>query len=180
MSVSTCDSTPRPSRHRRQGHYGLARQVRLHADAITDAVHRHAPAAVRVGLESGQLSNWLTLGLRRRQMPVVCLDARHVKAALGLQLNKTNANDASGLAQVVRTGWYRDVAVESMNAHTLRLLLVARSQLVSQRQAIANTLRELLKTFGLRIARCSKGLFAPASARWLTATTPCLPRRARC
>ena len=130
-------------------------------EAITEAVHKHAPAAVRVGLETGQLSNWLTLGLRRHQVPVVCLDARHVKAALSLQLNKTDANDAHGLAQVVRAGWYREVAVKGMDAHTLRLLLVARAQLVSQRQAIANTVRGLLKTFGLRVARCSKGLFAP-------------------
>jgi Transposase IS116/IS110/IS902 family len=63
---------------------------------------------VRVGLETGQLSNWLTLSLRRRGVPVVCMDARHAKAALSLQINKTDANDAFGLAQVVRTGWYRN------------------------------------------------------------------------
>jgi transposase len=129
-------------------------------EAITQTIHRHAPGVVRIGLETGQLSNWLTLGLRRRQLPVVCLDARHVKAALSLQINKTDANDALGLAQIVRSGWYREVAVKSMDAHTLRLLLVARAQLVSQRQAVANTVRGLLKTFGLRVARCSKGLFA--------------------
>ena len=94
-------------------------------------------------------------------MPVACLDARHAKAALKLQLNKTDANDALGLAQIVRTGWYREVAVKGMDAHTLRLLLVARAQLVSQRQALANTVRGLLKTFGLRIACGSGGLFAP-------------------
>jgi transposase len=64
---------------------------------------------VRVGLETGQLSNWLTLSLRRRGVPAVCMDARHAKAALSLQINKTDANDAFGLAQVVRTGWYREV-----------------------------------------------------------------------
>ena len=82
-------------------------------------------------------------------MPVVCLDARHAKAALKLQLNKTDANDALGLAQIVRTGWYREVAVKGMDASTLRLLLVARAQLVSQRQALANTIRGLFKAFGL-------------------------------
>jgi transposase len=130
-------------------------------EAITETLHKHAPALVRVGLETGQLSNWLTLGLRRCGVPVVCLDARHAKAALSLQFNKTDANDALGLAQIVRTGWYREVAVKSMDAHTLRLLLVARAQLISQRQTIANTVRGLLKTFGLKIARGSQGLFAP-------------------
>ena len=56
-------------------------------DAITGTVQKYAPAAVRVGLETGQLSNWLTLNLRRRGVPVVCLDARHAKAALSLQIN---------------------------------------------------------------------------------------------
>ena len=129
-------------------------------ELITAAVRQHAPAAIRVGLETGQLSNWLTLNLRRRGVPVVCLDARHAKAALSLQINKTDANDAFGLAQIVRTGWYREVAVKSMDAHTLKMLLVARAQLVSQRQATANTIRGLLKTFGLVIARGAKGLFS--------------------
>jgi transposase len=57
-------------------------------EAIAATVHKHAPALVRVGLETGQLSNWLTLGLRRRGVPVICLDARHAKAALSLQSNK--------------------------------------------------------------------------------------------
>ena len=68
-----------------------------------------------------------------------------------VQINKTDANDALGLAQIVRTGWHREVAVKGMDAHALRLLLVARSQLVSQRQAVANTVRGLLKAFGLRV-----------------------------
>ena len=109
-------------------------------ELITAAVRTHAPAAIRVGLETGQLSNWLTLNLRRRGLPVVYLDARHAKAALSLQINKTDANDAYGLAQIVRTGWYRKVAVKSMDAHTLKMLLVARAQLVSQRQTTANPL----------------------------------------
>ena len=57
-------------------------------EAIIEAVHTYAPAAVRVGLETGQLANWLTLNLRRRSLPVVCLDAGHAKAALSLQINK--------------------------------------------------------------------------------------------
>src|SRR5271169_3318304 len=142
-------------------------------EAITDAVRRYAPAVIRVGLETGQLSNWLTLSLRRRGVPVVCMDARHAKAALSLQINKTDANDAFGLAQVVRTGWYREVAVKSMDAHTLRMLLVARSRLVSQRQATANTIRGLLKTFGLVVARGSKGLF-PVRVREQIAGNPAL------
>jgi transposase len=129
-------------------------------DAISQAVRAHAPSAVRVGLETGQMSNWLTLQLRKHGLPVVCLDARHAKGALSMQLNKTDANDAHGLAQVVRTGWFREVAIKSMDAQALRMLLMARAQLVSQRQAVANNIRGLLKTFGFVIARGSKGPFS--------------------
>ena len=148
-------------------------KCRSDPDTITAIVRQHAPGAARVGLETGQLSNWLTLSLRRRGVPVVCMDARHAKAALSLQINKTDANDAFGLAQVVRTGWYREVAVKSMDAHTLRMLLVARSRLVSQRQATANTICGLLKTFGLVVAKGSKGLF-PVRVREQIAGNPAL------
>jgi transposase len=129
-------------------------------ETICQTVRAHAPALARVGLETGQLSNWLTLGLRRNGLPVICLDARHAKAALSLQVNKTDANDAHGLAQVVRTGWFREIAIKSMDAQTLQLLMTARAQLVSQRQAIANNIRGLLKTFGHVIRRGCKGPFA--------------------
>lgn len=142
-------------------------------DAICQTVRAHAPAAARVGLETGQLSNWLTLGLRRGGLPVVCLDARHAKAALSMQVNKTDANDALGLAQIVRTGWFREVAIKSMDAQTLRMLLMARAQLVSQRQAVANNIRGLMKTFGLVIQRGSKGPF-PTRVRELIADNSAL------
>jgi transposase len=75
---------------------------------------RISPAAT---LKLGLLSNFLTRALRTRGVPVVCLDARDAKAALRVQINKTDANDAHGLAQVVRTGWFREVAIKSMDAH---------------------------------------------------------------
>jgi transposase len=130
--------------------------------AICAALAKYAPGAVRVGLETGQLSNWLTLSLRRRGVPILCLDARHAKAALSMQINKTDTNDAFGLAQIVRTGWYREVAVKSMDAQNLRMLLMARYQLVDQRQTIANTIRGLLKTYGITIRHGSAcAPFAP-------------------
>jgi transposase len=62
------------------------------SEAIASAVKQHAPHAVRIGLESGQLSSWLFHGLKVAGLPVICIDARHAKAAL-------SANDAFGLAQ---------------------------------------------------------------------------------
>jgi hypothetical protein len=71
-------------------------KCRTEPEAISQAVRAHAPAALRVGLETGQMSNWLTLQLRKHGLPVVCLDARHAKAALSLQL-KSIANHIRGL-----------------------------------------------------------------------------------
>jgi hypothetical protein len=83
-------------------------------EAIAATLESRAPQAERIGLESGPLSIWLCHGLTALGLPVVCLDARHAKAALKLQLNKSDANDARGLAQIVRTGWYREVAVKGL------------------------------------------------------------------
>jgi transposase len=82
-------------------------------------------------------------------LPVVCLDARHAKAALSLQLNKSDRNDARGLAQIVRTGWYREVAVKSFDSQLVRSLLTTRAQLVRMRVDLANQIRGILKPFGL-------------------------------
>src|SRR6202162_4798675 len=73
-----------------------------------------------------------------------------VKAALQMRLNKTGENDAEGLAQVLRTGWYRPVHVKSFYAHRARALLGARAQLVRMTTRLSNMIRGVLKTFGLR------------------------------
>lgn len=118
-------------------------------ESIHTVIAEHAPEAARIGLESGQLSTWLFHELRARQLPVICIDARHAKAALSLQVNKTDANDAHGIAQIVRVGWYREVAVKSMDTHAIRAMLVARAQLVTQKVKLTNCIRGLLKTFGI-------------------------------
>jgi transposase len=118
-------------------------------EAIAAAIRAKAPGAVRIGLESGPLSNWHWHELRKLGLPVVCLDARHAKAALALQLNKTDRNDARGLAQIVRTGWYREVAVKSVDSQLVRSMLTTRVQLVRMRVDLANQIRGVLKPFGL-------------------------------
>lgn len=135
-------------------------QTAVCPDKIRDALQEHAPDLIQTGLETGQFAPWLTLQLRKRKIATVCLDARHAHAAIKLQRNKSDQGDAFCLAQIVRTGWYREVAVKSMDAHELRSMLLARSQLVGHRQAIANLIRGLLKTHGLVIRRGCTGIFA--------------------
>ena len=117
-------------------------------EAIAEVLKKHAPRAERVGLEAGQLASWLYHGLKAKGWPVFCIDARHAKAALSLKVNKTDANDALGLAQIMRVGWYREVTVKGLDCQAVRALLVARAQIVSQITTLKNCVRGILKTFG--------------------------------
>jgi transposase len=118
-------------------------------EALVATIRAKAPEVVRVGLESGPMSAWHWHELKKAGLPVVCLDARHAKAALALQINKSDRNDARGLAQIVRTGWYREVAVKGVDSHLVRSLLTTRAQLVRMRVDLANQIRGVLKPFGL-------------------------------
>jgi transposase len=130
-------------------------QVDSTPEAIASAVKQHAPHAVRIGLESGQLSTWLFHELKKADLPVICVDARHAKAALSLKVNKTDANDALGLAQIMRVGWYREVTVKGLDCQAVRALLVARAQIVSQITTLKNCVRGILKTFGSYPKACA-------------------------
>jgi transposase len=118
-------------------------------EAIASVVKARAPHVERIGLESGPLSTWHWHELKKRGLPVICLDARHAKAALSLQVNKTDPNDALGLAQIVRTGWYREVTVKSLDSQVIRSFLSSRARLVEVRVDLINQIRGMLKPFGL-------------------------------
>jgi transposase len=70
-----------------------------------------------------------------------------------MQINKTDKNDAYGLAQIVKAGWYREVTVKSLDSHTVRAMLASRFQLVGMRVDTANQIRGTLKTFGIVLRR---------------------------
>ena len=84
---------------------------------LVRALRVRAPGAVKVGLETGPVSTWLWHQLQEAKVRVVCLDARHAQAALSMRINKTDRNDAAGLAQLVRMGWYREVKVKRLATH---------------------------------------------------------------
>jgi transposase len=58
----------------------------------------------RIGLEACSQSAWLHQGLTRAGWPALCIETRQAKAAMGAMPNKTDRNDARGLAQIIRTG----------------------------------------------------------------------------
>ena len=83
----------------------------------------------RIGLEAGPLSQWLFSGLAHASLPVVCIETRHTKAFLKAQVNKSDRNDARGIAQLIRMGWFRPVHAKALPAQEVRLLLTARKQI---------------------------------------------------
>jgi transposase len=114
----------------------------------------------RVGLEAGPLSQGLHAGLQKAGFEVVLLETRHVKAALSAMIVKTDRRDARGIAQLLRTGWFRPVHCNSPPAQEVRALLGARKQLQAKMWDIELSLRGLLRGFGLKIGEISKGQFA--------------------
>jgi transposase len=120
---------------------------------LTRLLRKHAPLAERIGFETGAMSSWLWHELRRVELPVVCIDARHAHAALSVRMNKSDQNDARGLAELVRVGWYREIKVKSEESQKIRAILVARARLVSMRRDIENQVRSLIKEYGLLFPR---------------------------
>ncbi len=132
------------------------RQVKMTAaasdpQAIATALRRHAKKVVRIVLESGQLSTWLTRELRALGLPVVCVDARQAHRAVSGRLNKSDPADAEGLAQLARTGWFREVHIKSLTSDRLRALLSARDRLIRIREELEGQVRGTLKTFGIKL-----------------------------
>jgi transposase len=125
--------------------------------ALAVLVRKRAPEVVRVGLETGFLSTWLCHTLAETGLPIVCMDARHAKAVLSVRPNKTDANDAEGLAQLLRTGFFREVRVKSWASMLVRNLITVRRQLVRTQVDLANQLRGILRTFGLALPPGSGG-----------------------
>jgi transposase len=127
------------------------------AERIEQIVRQHGGDALRIGIETGPMTPWLVHELHGRGLDVTCLDARHAKAALKMQISKTDQNDAEGLAQIMRTGWFRSVHVKSFDSHRARALLGARAQLVGMTTRLSNHIRGVLKIFGL-LPRPMRGL----------------------
>ena len=116
---------------------------------IANLLRKHAPSAKRVIFETGPLSIWLYHALCAEGLPAICIDARHAKAALDMAANKTDANDADGLAHLAEVGFYREVRVKGFDSMLTRTLVAARTRLVRITTELSNQIRGLMKTFGL-------------------------------
>ena len=122
----------------------------------------------RVGLEACSLTAWLSTALTEAALPAICIEARQAKAAMGAMPNKTDRNDARGIAQIMRTGWYRAVHVKSSSCRSWRALLTARRMVLNKRRDVENGIRALLREVGLKVGMPSRKDF-PARVRELAA-----------
>lgn len=120
-------------------------------EPIAALLRANAPDAKLIGLESGGLATFLWHGLNDLGFPIICIDAYHAHGVLKLQLNKTDKNDAHGLAQLMRSGWYKEVHVKSFETHEFRVLYKSRSSLVFMRSDVVNQIRGTLRLFGIFI-----------------------------
>ncbi|CAN0600853.1 unnamed protein product, partial [Ectocarpus sp. 12 AP-2014] len=111
----------------------------------------------RIVHESGMLSIWLQRGLVRLGLPAICIDARKAHKNLSARLNKSDAGDAEGLAQLARTGWYTPVHIRSEDADRLRTLIGARERLIRLRKDLEGHIRGVLKSFGIRMTGMGQG-----------------------
>ena len=104
-----------------------------------------------IGLESGAISHWLITELRNLDLPVKCIDARHINAVLSVKINKTDKNDARGIADAMRCGLYKEVKAKKKEEIALNTLLNSRKMLVDQRTQLLSCIRGLMKPYGIRL-----------------------------
>ena len=154
-----------------QGEVVFEGSVASDPDAIAAALAPHAP--VLVGLEAGPMSEWLHTGLSRHGLEPVLMETRHVRAALKASLVKTDRRDACGIAHLLRMGWFRPVHVKTASARERRLLLGARDTLARRMRDLDNSVRGLLRGFGLRPPRFLRERWSGA-VRQLIAAHPML------
>ncbi len=136
----------------------LERRVATDPNAIAACLAALPAAPARVLLETGGLTPWLWHELSGRGLGVHCIDARRAKAQLALRPAKTDRNDARGLAEIARMGWYVNIRVKSLDHHALRAKLAARAELVATARDLGNQLRGFLRSFGLLVGK-GKGRF---------------------
>src|SRR6202789_4084355 len=136
------------------------RKVPTEPDDITVLLTSVGGEYVRVGIEAGPLSQWLVDGLADAGLPVVCVETRHMKALLtAQQINKSDRNDARGIAQMMRVGLFKPVHVKTLASQEWRMLLTSRKLLQRKLLDVEADLRGTLRNFGLKGGGVSVGGF---------------------
>jgi transposase len=147
---------------------------------IAELIRNRAPFVKRVVFETGPLSVWFYHSLRTEGLPAICIDARHAKAALDMAANKTDANDADGLAQLAEVGFFREVRVKGFDSMLTRTLVAARTRLVQITTELSNQIGGVMKTFGLLVPAGKGSTFEKNGGAFLPIRTDLHPSCYRC
>src|SRR3954468_19266032 len=139
----------------------IVREVKVASEpaALLAVLKNPAYHFKRIGLEAGPLSQWLFSALAEADLPVVCVETRHMQAVLKAQINKTDRNDARGIAQMMRVGLYRPVHVKTLTSQKQRMLLTARQLLKAKAIDLESDLRGTLRNFGLKVGIVGEAKF---------------------
>ena len=129
-------------------------------DALVEALQGVGLELERIGLEACSLTAWLHEGLTLAGLPAICIETRQAKAAMKTMPNKTDRNDARALAQIMRTGWFRQVHVKSRECRLWRSLLVARRTVLNEMRSLENVVRAILREAGIKLGTPSRTAFA--------------------
>ena len=148
----------------------IVREVKLPSepDALVEVLTSPSYHFKRIGIEAGPLSQWLYNALAEAGLPVICVETRHMRAVLKAQINKTDRNDARGMAQMMPVGLYRPVHVKTLRSQKLRMLLTHRKLLQSKAIAVDNDLRGTLRNFGLKVGMVGTAKFEARSPQFRT------------
>lgn len=134
-----------------QGKIVYESEVQTDPHALADAIEKTGLKIELVGFESGSLGHYLAQGFKERAMAAVCMDARKMSAILSVRVNKTDKNDARGIADALRTGMFTRVHEKPQEAINRSAILSMRRCIVNQRTDIKNHIRGILKTYGIRL-----------------------------
>ena len=126
-------------------------EVKTDPHALADSIGKTGLKIEFVGFESGSLAHYLAQGFKERAIPAVCMDARKMSAILSIRVNKTDKNDARGIADALRTGMFTRVHERPLESINRGAVLSMRRFLVNQRTDIKNHVRGILKTYGIRL-----------------------------
>ena len=139
----------------------IVREMRADSEpeALISALKALALPLERIGLEACSLSAWLHDELCKAGLPVICIETRQASATMKTMPNKTDRNDARALAQIMRTGWYRQVHVKSRQCRLWRSLLVARRTVLNEMRAIENVVRAVLREGGIKLGTPARKVF---------------------
>jgi transposase len=107
-----------------------------------------------------ELDQWLYAAMREARLTVELLETRHVRKAFEAMPIKSDRNDARGIAQLMRLGWFRPVHCKSIGAQETRAVLTARKLVQSKLRDIENHLRGILRGFGLKVGMTTNLRFA--------------------